>query len=324
MTTSPKDSAASRDWAGTDISISDEMSTGPSPTDIAIADARLVRLGLEEVWNADYASVEGLASGSVDAQVLQRDTIDTLRLPLEVKTKILGMRFRLIPAGTFMMGSLNSEKQRSENEPQHLVMICTSFYMAKYQVTQKEWESVIQSNPSGFTKSHDDAPVDSVSWNNCREFLDRLCEKEEVKKCAYELPTEAEWEYACRAGTQTPFCYGNNLDSRMANFNGYFPYGDGIRDEYREVTTPVGMFMSNAWGLYDMHGNVWEWCQDWYGDYGGDTKDPKGPALGSSRVVRGGSCMVHAEECRSASRSHDAPDQCWYGSGLRLCIHLPS
>jgi formylglycine-generating enzyme required for sulfatase activity len=307
-----------------DITISDNPN-GLQITDIAITDTLQRGFdGFKEVADARYASLDSLAPGSREAQERQREAVRELGLPLESKSRVVGIHFRLIPAGTFLMGSPEDEIDRDSHEIHNQVAIIRPFYMGKYEVTQGQWKQVMGGNPSKYEERGDNAPVEQVSWNACQEFLRKLSKLEGLPDDILRVPTEAEWEYACRAGTQTPFCYGNHLDSRMANFNGYFPYGDGIRDEYREVTTPVGMFKSNAWGLYDMHGNVWEWCQDWYGDYGGDTKDPKGPALGSSRVVRGGSCMVHAEECRSASRSHDAPDQCWYGSGLRLFIHLPS
>ena len=133
------------------------------------------------------------------------------------------------------------------------------------------------------------------------------------------MPTEAEWEYACRAGTTTAFCYGNDLDSSMANFDGDYPYGNGRKGQDRKTTVKVGSFRPNAWRLYDMHGNVWEWCQDWYGEYrGGAVTDPQSPGAGSVRVSRGGGWDYGARLCRSANRSGDSPGGRIYDLGFRL------
>ncbi|MCX7001814.1 MAG: formylglycine-generating enzyme family protein, partial [bacterium] len=134
------------------------------------------------------------------------------------------------------------------------------------------------------------------------------------------MPTDAEWEYACRAGTQTAFCYGDDLDSSMANFNGKYPYGNGRKGEFRERTVPAGSFAPNAWGLHDMHGNVWEWCQDWYGpDTTDDAVDPRGANSGSCRVLRGGSWIYGAVDCRSARRLGFDPGGA-FDFGVRLVL----
>jgi len=225
-----------------------------------------------------------------------------------------GIILRFISAGSFVMGSPRSEKERIDNETQHLVKISKPFYMGKYEVTQGQWISVMGNNPSCFVKSGENAPVEQVTWTDCQEFLRKLEKLEELPEGSMRLPTEAEWEYACRAGTQTVFCYGNDLDSSMANFDGDFPYGKGAKGLNRERTVPVGSFKPNAWGLYDMHGNVSEWCNDWFDDkyygYGNSPgSDPHGPKTGSVRVLRGGNWYNCAEKCRSASRYYEDPDE---------------
>ena len=160
------------------------------------------------------------------------------------------------------------------------------------------------------------------------EFCTKLTERERREgrlpsNLEYSLPTEAEWEYACRAGTTGPFHYGSSLDSSMANINGAYPYGDGRKGVSREKTIEVGSFKSNAWDLYDMHGNVWEWCLDWLGDYlSGTVTDPIGSSLslGSDRVVRGGDLDSVAMECRSPSRNRGRPYERVYAVGFRLCL----
>ena len=203
--------------------------------------------------------------------------------------------FVLIQPGTFMMGSPEDEVGRFDDEALHQVTITKPFYMQTTPVTQGQWEALMGNNPSYF--KGDDLPVECVSWDDCQEFIQRLSQSGDG---IYRLPTEAEWEYACRAGTSTPFVIGNgrDLDSTQANFDGNYPYGAGRKGLYREQTTPVKSFAPNAWGLYDMHGNVWEWCQDWYGDYLiGAVSDPQGPSSGVFRVHRGGRLGLRGLPC---------------------------
>ena len=216
-----------------------------------------------------------------------------------------GMKFVLVPAGSFMMGSPASEPGRYDNETQHRVTISRAFYMQTTEVTQGQWRRVMGNNPSYFKDCGDDCPVEQVSWNDVQEFIRKLNGLEGTDK--YRLPTEAEWEYAARAGRQTPFSTGNCLNTDQANYDGNNPLSGCAKGEYRQKTVRVGSFSSNAWGLYDMHGNVWEWVQDWYDSYpAGSVTDPSGPSSGSYRVVRGGSWDVSARFCRSADRvSHD-------------------
>ncbi|MEW6746572.1 MAG: SUMF1/EgtB/PvdO family nonheme iron enzyme [Planctomycetota bacterium] len=196
-----------------------------------------------------------------------------------------GLEFVYIEPGTFMMGSPGSESGRYHDEEQHQVMISKPFLIAKYEVTQEVWEKVMGSNRASFKKGGK-YPVENVSWNDVMEFC---------KRVGLELPTEAQWEYACRAGTTG--LYAGDLDAM-----GWYGQNSG------SSTHPVGQKSANAWGLYDMHGNVWEWCADWYGYYpSGSVTDPTGPSGGSRRVLRGGSWRNGARDCRSANRYGNGP-----------------
>jgi formylglycine-generating enzyme required for sulfatase activity len=212
-----------------------------------------------------------------------------------------------MPPGDFMMGSPASEAGRHEDEIQHRVKLTKGFWMGKCEVTQELWEKVMGSTPStAHTGAH--FPVQMVSWNNCQKFIGKL--NSMMPQGGFRLPTEAEWEYACRAGTTTRFCSGDNGSSLDS-----VAWYSGTATNTYPLTHPVGEKNANAWGLHDMHGNVWEWCQDWYGDYpSGVVTDPSGPSSGTKRVARGGAWGRAPELCRSASRVVKAePD---YSSGL--------
>ncbi|MCP4345389.1 MAG: SUMF1/EgtB/PvdO family nonheme iron enzyme [Desulfobacterales bacterium] len=221
-----------------------------------------------------------------------------------------------IPGGIFMMGSPESEQGRnSDEEPQHQVTI-SPFFMAKYPVTQKQWIEVMGNNPSSFVGA--DRPVENVSWNDAIEFCRKLSEKTRKN---YRLPTESEWEYACRAGTTTPFYFGETITSDIVNYNGKHPYSFASKGKYCEETTDVGCFPPNYFGLCDMHGNVWEWCQDWKGSYSASAvTDPMGPSTGSARVLRGGSWAEDAMICRSAYCNGSSPGTQTFGYGFRLVL----
>jgi len=237
--------------------------------------------------------------------------------PEQKITNSLGMTFVFIKPGTFMMGSPSGETGRFDNETQHQVTLTRGFYMQTTEVTQGQWQAAMGSNPSYFKNCGSDCPVEQVSWNDAQEFIRRLNQKESGN--SYRLPTEAEWEYAARAGTTTPFNTGNCLSTDQANYNGEYPLSGCSKGEYRKTTVRAGAFSPNAWGLYDMHGNVWEWCQDWKGDYpSGSVTDPSGSLSGSYRVNRGGSWYSDARNCRSAYRYFSAPGYRNYGLGFRL------
>jgi formylglycine-generating enzyme required for sulfatase activity len=220
------------------------------------------------------------------------------------------MEFVWIPSGKFLMGSPEGEEGRYENEgPVHEVEITRGFWLGRYQVTQAQWRGVMGDNPSYF--KGDERPVERVSWNDVQEFIRRLNER--LGLTAYRLPTEAEWEYACRAGTRTRYWFGEN-DSELQ----YHAWYDG---NSRNKTHPVGQKKPNPWGLYDMHGNVWEWCQDWYKKkYYEESPavDRGGPLSGRKRVLRGGSWLDIARDCRSGTRRSYAPGGRTLNSGFRL------
>jgi sulfatase modifying factor 1 len=234
-------------------------------------------------------------------------------------TNSIGMKFVWIPPGNFVMGSPKEEKEREANETQHKVTLTKGFYMSVNAVTQEEWQAVMGNNPSHF-KGEKNLPVEKVSWDDCQEFIKKLREKD---KKPYRLPTEAEWEYACRTGTKTPFHFGETISTDQANYNGDYTYGDGEKGKYREKTTPVGTFPANTWGLHDIHGNVGQWCEDWYGDYPQkDVTDPQGPEKGRGRVLRGGSWRNGPRICRSASRFGIDPGRRSGNLGCRLCFFV--
>jgi uncharacterized protein (TIGR02996 family) len=229
-----------------------------------------------------------------------------------VITNSIGMDLALIPAGTFFMGSPPDERDREEHEgPQHRVTISRPFFLGVYAVTQQEYETVMGTNPAHFTRDNQGAPhypVENVTWHNAVEFCEHLSRlpAERAARRRYRLPTEAEWEYACRAGTTTPFHFGSDLSPNLANFDGEYPYGAGEPGEFLRHTRRVGSYPpSNAFGLFDVHGNTLEWVADWYqADYYAVSRevDPAGPVEGDRRVQRSGSWFTYGRNCRSARR----------------------
>jgi formylglycine-generating enzyme required for sulfatase activity len=249
---------------------------------------------------------------------LREATLEKARLEIE---NMLGMRFVYITPGKFMMGSPEHEKGRSIDETLHEVELTKGFYMQTTPVTQAQWKAAMGDNPSYF--KGDNCPVERVNWHDAQKFIETLNKKE--GKSVYRLPTEAEWEYACRAGTVTPFAFGECLSTDDANYDGNNPLEGCPRGQYRQETTPAGSFRPNAWGLYDMHGNVWEWCADWYGDYPSSSSsivDPVGPNGGASRVLRGGCWSLDGQDCRSAYRSWGGPDDRLVNGGFRLVLSV--
>jgi formylglycine-generating enzyme required for sulfatase activity len=221
------------------------------------------------------------------------------------------MKMVLIRPGKFMMGSPDSEKGRGVHEgPQHEVTISKPFYMGVTEVTQEQYEAIMGKNPSGWKGATN--PVENVSWDDVAQFCKKLSEK---TRQAVRLPTEAEWEYACRAGTQTAFSFGDDPSAL-----GDYAWWDGNSGK---TTHPVGQKKPNAWGLYDMHGNVCEWCADWYGDYpNGAVQDPQGPASGTYRVLRGGCLLTTPSVDRSALRVLDPPSERSGIYGFRVVVSV--
>jgi formylglycine-generating enzyme required for sulfatase activity len=237
-----------------------------------------------------------------------------------------------IPAGSFLMGTEEAEVIRLCKEyetdwfkcemPQHRVNL-KEFYLGKYPVTQEQYQAIMGTNPSDF-KDNSENPVENVSWDDVQEFCQKLNEKTGKK---YRLPSEAEWEYACRAGTKTAFYFGETISTDQANYDGNYTFGKGKKGVYREKTTPVGSFPANKFALYDMHGNVWEWCEDvWHENY------ENAPMDGSSwnnnhsqsplRLLRGGSWNNFPKDCRSANRVGNNADNCYDDIGFRLAVSI--
>ncbi len=194
------------------------------------------------------------------------------------------MEFVLIPPGTFMMGSPSDEPGRVDNETQHQVTLSRSYYLQTTEVTQGQWKAVMGNNPSYFKNCGEDCPVEQVSWFDTQDFIRKLNQKENTSK--YRLPSEAEWEYAARAGKTSPFHTGNCITTDQANYDGNYPLTGCSKGEYRQKKVRVKSFNPNAFGLYDMHGNVYEWCQDWYGVYpSSSVTDPNRSIFGSGPCV---------------------------------------
>ena len=229
----------------------------------------------------------------------------------EVMTNSIGMQFKRIPEGSFLMGSPMDEKDREDDEnPQHKVTLTQPFYLGVYEVTQEQYEKVMGVNPSEFKGAK--LPVERVSWDDAQDFCKKLSKREE--NMIYRLPTEAEWEYACRAGTKDAYYWGNHSWGRHA----------WCKENGEGKTHEVGTRQPNAWGLYDMGGNVWEWCADWYAAYpAGEQEDPKGAATGLRRVFRGGSWIIAPKYCRSANRSCLMPGVNYNSAGFRVVVIPP-
>ncbi|WP_374692169.1 formylglycine-generating enzyme family protein [Accumulibacter sp.] len=226
--------------------------------------------------------------------------------------------FRWIPPGCFVMGSPVDEAERGSAEVLHEVQLSRGFWLADTACTQALWMAVWPVNPSHFA---DDArnPVENVAWHDAQRFIGELNRR--LPGLQARLPTEAEWEYACRAGTTTPFSFGTTVSTDEVNYHGGFPYPGGEPGPYRQRTLPVGSLPPNAWGLYEMHGNVWEWCDDWYADYPTEPQiDPRGPTFGKMRVLRGGTWSDPARYARSATRSRIEPAYRPRSTGFRIVL----
>jgi len=229
-------------------------------------------------------------------------------------TNSIQMEFIRVPAGVFFMGAQEYEDGSSKENPRHKVPLSQDFYLGKFEVTQKQWEAVVGPvNPSNFRSPN--RPVDEVSWNNVQAFIKKLNEMEGGGKQLYRLPTEAEWEYAARAGSNTIYSYGDDPGGKSLNQYAWYEQNSG------KQTHPVGTRIANAWGFYDMHGNVAEWVQDYYDKQyysRSPARDPKGPATGRKRVVRGGSWINQLYSCRTAARGYYSADYTDSDFGFRI------
>jgi formylglycine-generating enzyme required for sulfatase activity len=243
--------------------------------------------------------------------------------------------FVLIKGGTFTMGSPSSELDRITDELQHRVTV-TDFYLAKTEVTQREYQELMKNNPSDFKGNN--LPVENVTWYEAIRYCNERSVHEGLTPAysiqgdnvtwnrnanGYRLPTEAEWEYACRAGTTTPFNTGNGINDNQANFMNSYGYNTDasgrVTGGYRQKTVEVNNFNPNPWGLFDMHGNVWEWCWDWYGEYSSAVStNPTGVAQGTFRVNRGGGWNDFPKHIRCAYRAATQPDSGSFNLGFRL------
>ncbi len=268
------------------------------------------------------------AGGSKTGQVLralresnpwaERIERDEYGVYADFNYKKISQRMRLILPGRLMMGSPKTERERYDDEQQHEVILTQPFWLADTACTQALWRAVMGDNPSRFTRMEN--PVETVSWNDAQRFLSAL--NQAMPGLNLRLPSEAEWEYACRAGTTTPFWFGENITPEQVNYDGNYPYAGGKKGVYRKTTVPVKALPCNAWGLYQMHGNVWEWCQDGYGSYQLADSSPVSDPVGADRsgycVMRGGSWSFHGRFVRSASRYWHSPNYRIGNFGFRL------
>ena len=242
-------------------------------------------------------------------------------------TNTLEMSFVLIPSGTFTMGSPTNEPHRGSSEVRHQVTISKPFYMQTTEVTVKQWHSIMGRRMMVYQQGADNIPVTRVSWFDCMEFIKRL---NKLGQGRYRLPTEAEWEYAARAGTSSAYSWGDTINCEKAMYGNNSLKDDMCQFYYRSIglkmdqPAPVNTYKPNPWGLYDIHGNVWEWCMDWYGDYGEKPViDPTGPKSGNMRIRRGGSWFKYGYSCRSANRSFGHPATRYNTTGFRLVREIP-
>ncbi|MBT9310825.1 formylglycine-generating enzyme family protein [Leptothoe kymatousa] len=273
-----------------------------------------------------------MATLSAQPPISYKRRQETIQFFAEVLAENLTLEMVQILAGTFTMGSPDDEPERFDNEGPQRDVTVNEFFMGQYPITQAQWrfvagltqvERILELDPSGFKGAN--LPVERVSWYDAVEFCQRLSAYTERE---YGLPTEAEWEYACRAGTTTPFHFGEMITTEVANYQGTKTYNNGPTGEYRQKTTPVEHFgIGNAFGLYDMHGNVWEWCQDhWHSNYNNAPTNGRAwlaEKEDSRRVARGGSWNGNPRNCRSASRNNITPDYRYYTFGFRVVCRAP-
>jgi len=244
---------------------------------------------------------------------------DRFGLYMDLNYQGIRQRFRWIMPGTFQMGSPETEAERYNNETLHEVTLTQGFWLADSACTQALWTAVMGVNHSRIQEDPD-LPVENVSWLDVQQFIEKL--NTLFPDFHANLPTEAQWEYACRSGTQTPFSFGENITPEQVNHDGNHPYAGGEKGLYRGRTVPVKSLPPNPWGLFEMHGNVWEWCADWYaGEYPKQAiTNPLGPDQGTSRVLRGGSWNDFGWHTRSAFRLRHVPVRNYGYFGFRLAL----
>lgn len=274
-------------------------------------EAELIRLQHQQTWRPD-----------LDARARQARIVELLvagvRPCVPRWTNPLGISFVWCPPGSFLMGSPKDEYLRDSDEAAHTVTLARGFWLGETPVTQGQWRSATGESVGHFKGLQ--RPAENISWTECQELCRRLGELDGRE---YRLPTEAEWEYAARAGTTTPFFWGDTISTELANYDATAAYGPmGSTGEYRQQTVRVDAFPPNVWGLCQMHGNVREWCADWHGPYlrRRSVTDPQGPATGNGRSVRGGSWYSFPQWCRSAYRFVLGEDGRSNEVGVRLCV----
>ena len=270
--------------------------------------------------NTHDNSLDERALETVNSSASSGNTSQIITIPLTLPSGATPLEMVLIQPGTFTMGSPaneighNSIAGYGNEAPRHQVTLTNPFYIGKFLVTQAHWFAVMGTKPSSW--SGNNLPVEQITWNDCQEFIKKI---NALGQGTFRLPTEAEWEYACRAGTTTRFYWGDDPnDSDIKSFAWY-------RDNASDKTHEVGLKKSNDWGLFDMNGNVWEWCQDWYGEYASDEQiNPQGPATGTDRVLRGGSWYNDAAGSRSATRNKFYVDYKNWANGFRVVMTVPT
>ncbi|MEW6220412.1 MAG: formylglycine-generating enzyme family protein [Thermodesulfobacteriota bacterium] len=274
-------------------------------------------LAMEEGAWLDEAGFRPLVrSGFRQPPWAERFGVDPYGVWAEFQVKGVWQRMRWIRPGRFLMGSPEDEPERDGDEQQHEVILTRAFWLADTACTQALWKAVMGRKQLSQFRG-DLRPMESVSWDQCMDFVRRI--NKQLPGLGLRLPFEAEWEYACRAGTTTPFSFGATITPEQVNYDGNYPYAGGRKGLYRNETVEVGSLPANPWGLFEMHGNVWEWCSDWYGDYPtGSVVDPEGSSTRSGRVLRGGSWVIDAWRCRSAYRYRIDPANRYVFIGFRL------
>ncbi|WP_295443859.1 formylglycine-generating enzyme family protein [uncultured Thiodictyon sp.] len=295
----------------------------------ALQQAAAAALGRPPVFRDPEFSVSGVEKVQTGQRRRKRwlrpDQIEPIYEGREVTLTVVPPELTIIPAGRFIMGSPEDEVERAGDEgPQHEVTLSRPFAIGRYAVTFDDYDAFCcatgrdPTGDAGWGRGR--RPVIQVTWDDALAYCQWLSQH---TGRSYRLPTEVQWEYACRAGTVTPFHCGETLCPDQANYNGNYPCGAGAKGPYREQTVPVGSLPANPWGLYEMHGNVQEWCQDWYGDYAaGPLTDPGGPAAGKERVLRGGSWFDEGRHQRSALRNHDVPGYRNRNVGFRVALEF--